>query len=107
MKPRVSLAVAAFGALLVLASLCHVPGAVTGVLFLSPALLLVFPLLCGRYVGEHRVARFAAAWRARRRPARGSFASLRRVPLRRVPRGGGLIACSLAVRPPPALLASR
>jgi hypothetical protein len=99
--------VAVFGALFVLASLCHVPGAVTGVLFLAPALLLLFPLLCGRYVGEHQVARFAAAWGARRRPARGALGSPRSIALRPVPRGGRLIACSLAVRPPPASLAAR
>jgi len=78
-----------------------VPG---DVLLALPALLFALPLLAGRYVGEGRLARLAAAYVARRRrPAVALAASARRLP-RGLPRGGHLIAASLAVRPPPAAL---
>jgi len=63
-----------------------VPGMETGLLILSPAILLLASLLCGHYVGEKRLHRLAAAVRGRR-------------PL--MPRGGRPVATSLAVRPPP------
>jgi hypothetical protein len=91
-----AIAVAAFPVVLVL------PGLETGVLFLSPAIVLLASLLTGRYIGEERLARLAAAFVApRRRPARTLRARARRCP-RSLPRGGRLIAASLAVRPPPA-----
>jgi hypothetical protein len=72
------------------------------VLLALPALLFALPLLAGRYVGEERLARFAAAFvSARRRPAASPPMTARRSP-RALPRGGHLIAASLAVRPPPA-----
>ena len=70
-------------------------------LHLMPLLVILLPLLGGRYVGEERLVllREAASRPARRRrPAR---LVLPRAPLA-LPRGGRLIATSLAVRPPPA-----
>ncbi len=96
-------AIAAFGLAL------YLPGMETGVLFLSPAIVLLASLLTGRYVGEDRLARLAAARRPPRRrlqaraPAPSAAANRRAL----MPRGGRLVATSLAVRPPPALLAVR
>lgn len=75
----------------------------TGFMYLAPALVLLFPLLAGRYVGEDRLLdltrRVPTPQRrpvVERRP-RTQFAPL-------LARGGRLIACSLAVRPPPLAL---
>jgi len=74
-------------------------------LALAPLLLLVASLLAGRYLGEERIARLAAR---RRRPAtrRARMARLGRAQAAPVvlPRGGRLIAASLAHRGPPAVL---
>jgi hypothetical protein len=79
-------------------------GVHSDVLLALPVLLLAVPLLAGRYVGEERLARLAAAFAPpRRRPAGALATTARRTPLA-VPRGGRLIAASLAVRPPPASL---
>jgi hypothetical protein len=97
-----AVATAAFPVVLVL------PGMETGVLFLSPAIVLLASLLTGRYVGEERLARLAAAIRPSR-PRRLRAARLV-LPRRRqgvMPRGGRLVATSLAVRPPPAVPAVR
>jgi hypothetical protein len=85
-----------------------VPGLGVGVLFLSPAIVLLASLLSGRYVGEDRLRRLAAAFRPRRR-RRPRAAPASRLLRRRalMPRGGSLVATSLAVRPPPHLLAVR
>jgi hypothetical protein len=89
------------GITLALASLTLV-GAQTDVLLAAPVLVFALPLLAGRYVGEEQLARLAAAFVvARRRPAAAIMPTVRRAP-RDVPRGGRLIAASLAVRPPPA-----
>lgn len=88
--------------------LLYLPQMETGVLFLSPAIVLFVALLAGCYVGEERLARLVAARhpgrRRRERTAIPVGAILGRA-LR--PRGGRLVATSLAVRPPPALLALR
>jgi hypothetical protein len=79
-------------------------GVHTDLLLALPVVLFALPLLAGRYLGEERLARLAAAFVSRRR--RGSRAvvcTARRFP-RALPRGGNLIAASLAVRPPPAPL---
>ena len=74
------------------------------VLLALPALMLALALLSGRYVGEERLARLAAAFvPARRRAATSLPAPARRLP-RALPRGGRLIAAWLAVRPPPCAL---
>jgi hypothetical protein len=93
------LALATFA--LVLASLTLV-GVDGDVLLAVPALVLALPLLSGRYVGEEQLARLAAAFVAlRRRPAAALAPTVVRAS-RALPRGGRLLACSLAVRPPPA-----
>jgi hypothetical protein len=80
-------------------------GVHSDVLLAVPALVLALPLLAGRYVGEERLARLAAAFvPVRRRPA-GAVAPIAAV-ANRLPRGGRLLAFSLAVRPPPALAAN-
>ncbi|MDP2712990.1 MAG: hypothetical protein Q8O56_17405 [Solirubrobacteraceae bacterium] len=92
------------GLTLALASLTLV-GVHSDILLAAPVLALAFPLLAGRYVGEQQLARLAAAFRvARRRPAAVLRCTASR-PAHRLPRGGRLIAFSLAVRPPPARLA--
>ena len=79
--------------------LCSVAGAGEGMLFVAPALVLALPLLAGRYVGAERLVRIAQTPRERR--ARPTASSARRSFLLVRPRGGLLIASSLAVRPPP------
>jgi hypothetical protein len=84
--------------------------ALTGaeVLLASPALVLALPLLAGRYVGENRIARLAARLVAPvRRALRRLTARLPRAPRALLPRGGRLLACSLAERGPPVALAAR
>jgi hypothetical protein len=77
-----------------------------GVLAALPALLAFIPLLAGRYLGADKLERLIAA---RARPsARRPRARARRpglAPLALAPRGGRLIAFSLAKRPPPVPLA--
>jgi hypothetical protein len=69
-----------------------------GALFMAPALLLLIPLLAGRYVGEERLTA-----RAKRRPAIRAPRQLQAArPLAtNHSRGSELIARFLAVRPPP------
>lgn len=77
-------------------------GVPSDVLLAVPVLLFALPLLAGRYVGEERLARLADAFVSIRRRAAGSLATAARRSPRALPRGGRLIAASLAVRPPPA-----
>jgi hypothetical protein len=78
------------------------------VLLASPALVLALPLLAGRYVGERRIARLAARLVAPvRRAARAISARLPRAPRALLPRGGRLLAASLAERGPPPPAAAR
>lgn len=100
-------------ALTLLSSLCLLAEA-AGVLaptllYAAPLLLVALPLLAGRYLGEDRFVRLArSARQGRRRPARRLSAPAgARWELRALPRGGRLIAHSLAVRPPPAALLVR
>ncbi len=103
-RDRRLLAGLALAAMLVLALLVHHAG--TEALLAAPLLALLAPLLAGRYLGEEHIGRLAAARRAPREHtvarARRSSAVLR-APLVLVPRGGRLLATSLAVRPPPAV----
>ena len=89
----------------VVACALMVAGLAQGVLFLGPALLLVLPLLAGRYVGEDVVVALATLRVAARRPAPRLSARLPRAPRAVRPRGGRLLAASLAERGPPALRA--
>jgi hypothetical protein len=73
--------------------------------YLAPALLILLPLLSGRYPGDEALVRVAGR---RTRPARRAPAAL--PPRRRragalLPRGGRLVAFALAGRAPPRLLA--
>jgi hypothetical protein len=76
------------------------------VLLAAPALILLLPLLAGRYVGEDGLVRLAAraVVRPRRSPSR--LGARRRAP-RVLPRGGRLIAAALAERAPPVVAAAR
>jgi hypothetical protein len=77
-------------------------GVHSDVLLAVPALVLALPLLAGRYVGEEQLARLADAFTAApRRPARMLVPRATGAP-QCLPRGGRLLAFSLAVRPPPA-----
>ena len=76
----------------------------SGLLFVAPALALALLLALRRYPGERRLTAIAARRRGvlPRAPRRVRGRALRqRVAMR--PRGGVLIALSLATRPPPAL----
>jgi hypothetical protein len=89
------------GLTLALASLTLV-GVHSDVLLAAPVLVFALPLFAGRYVGEEQLARLAAAFVVRRRrPVVALEPTARRAP-HSLPRGGCLIAVSLAVRPPPA-----
>jgi hypothetical protein len=71
------------------------------VLLAAPALVLLLPLLAGRYVGEDGIARLGAFLATpRRRPVAARAAPPRRAP-RVLARGGRLIAVALAQRGPP------
>jgi hypothetical protein len=78
-----------------------VAGMGEGVAMLAPALLLLSFLLNGRYVGERTIERVrrSRTVTARRRSPRRTAPHRRSA--RRVPRGGLLVAASLATRPPP------
>src|ERR1700680_799390 len=77
----------------------------TGFVFLLPAVIMALPLVAGRYIGAERLGRISRSRSPRRRrvpagsPVRRTF---RPAP----PRGGLLIAVSLAVRPPPLVLSA-
>ena len=80
-------------------------GGCAGLAHALPFVLLVIPLLAGRYLGERHLVRLIGAPppRSRRHTApRGS----RPLYARTLPRGGCLIAHSLAVRPPPLVSAA-
>lgn len=71
--------------------------------FATPVLVLAFPLVAGRYLGEARLTRLVARQRGRvsSRPRSAGIPSLHRRERVGPIRGGRLIAASLAVRPPP------
>ena len=87
-------------AALALAAIQHATGLDADVLIAAPALLLLLPLVAGRYVGEDGLARFAQPAPAPRYPGTAAPA-LRRGVRRMTPRGGLLIALALAHRGPP------
>lgn len=85
-----------------LATLPLLHGAVAAALLaLAPALVIVATLLAGRYPGARALAALAA--RARRRPAPAALPAAPLLGGRIVPRGGLLLAASLAGRAPPEL----
>jgi hypothetical protein len=91
---------------LLLAVLQSATGVSPDVLLAVPALLLLLPLLAGRYLGEDRLARLAGRWLAPRRRSPASLGARRRTS-RVLPRGGRLIAAALAERGPPPAAAAR
>jgi hypothetical protein len=91
---------------LLLGVLQSATGVSPDVLLAVPGLLLLLPLLAGRYVGEDRLADLAGRAIAPRRRSPVSLGSRRRAP-RVLPRGGRLIAAALAERGPPAPRAAR
>jgi hypothetical protein len=95
---RLLLAVCALGVAWLIAG--RVIGLGVGFMFLAPALVLALPLLGGRYVGADRLSRLART-RPRRTRTGASSRAAPRTWLLVPPRGGLLIAASLAVRPPP------
>jgi hypothetical protein len=68
--------------------------------YLAPALLILLPLLGGRYPGEDALVR-ATTRRPRPRLQQSPAASGRRAAEALLPRGGRLVAAALAGRGPP------
>lgn len=79
-------------------------GSTDVLLFLAPALLIVTPLLAGRYVGEELIAKLARRPRPAARSSRATAWSLPPAPAVWPAGRNRLIASSLAKRPPPAAL---
>jgi hypothetical protein len=96
---RPLLAVALLGGVVALAQ--TVTGLDSGLLLLSPALVLLLPLLLGRYVGEKRLERLVARARPVPRVRAVSLAPPRRRPRAVAAHGGRLLAFALAERGPP------
>jgi hypothetical protein len=78
-----------------------ITGLDTGLLLLSPALVLLLPLLLGRYLGEEQLERLVARARAVRSERARSVALSRRCPRAVAAQGGRLLAFALAERGPP------
>jgi hypothetical protein len=79
-------------------------GSTDALLFMAPALLVVAPLLAGRYVGEELIEKLAARRSGRRRGSNAHPLAVPPAPASWLPRGTRLLAFSLAKRPPPAPL---
>jgi hypothetical protein len=89
-----------------LATVQSLTGLSPDVLLAVPALMLVLPLLAGRYVGEEGLVRLAGRAVIARRRSPAQLGVRRRAP-RVLPRGGRLIAAALAERGPPLAAAAR
>jgi hypothetical protein len=76
-------------------------GVESGAMYLLPLALIAMPLVFGRYLGERRLARRLAVVVRYPRRRRSATVRMRRPVVALLPRGGRLIASSLAVRPPP------
>ena len=96
-----ALAVVAFA----LAFARQLTGVDADVLIAAPALLLLLPLVAGRYVGEGGLSRLVRELPRRRRPSPAPAVGRSRRHV--VPRGGLLIAVALARRGPPGRLLAR
>jgi hypothetical protein len=102
MRVRDRLLLCAIAAAMLAAAVAHGAADIhTDALIAVPALLLLLPLAAGRYVGSERLVRLVRRLpHPRRRP--GARPAVRRRPaLRPGPRGGLLIAVSMARRGPP------
>jgi hypothetical protein len=71
------------------------------VLLAAPVLVLLLPLLAGRYLGEDRIARLCGALAPLRRRRVALRAAQPSRPPRAMARGGRLIAVALGRRGPP------
>jgi hypothetical protein len=101
--PAAAICAAALAALVAQRS----PGALLSALaYLLPALMLGLALARRRYPGERRLLALIGARPAPPRHRTATQTPTRGRPRAAMPRGGRLIAFSLAVRPPPALVAS-
>ena len=101
-----SAAVSALALIALVVLTVHPSGALDGgLMFMLPALALAAILFAGRYPGEEVIARLGSPRRRLPRRAKG-FAAPRARPLRQ-PRGGRLIAASLAGRAPPLVAGCR
>lgn len=78
----------------------------SGLLGLAPALVLVLALLARRYPGERLIVRLAGSPVRARRRARTRAVKPHMHVAALVPRGGLLLARSLAVRPPPVAISA-
>jgi hypothetical protein len=91
-------------ALLAVAVFWAPPGLTEAVAYLLPALLLLPLLLARRYPGERALLALLGQRRRRQAHSGVRLAPPGLRPRAVVPRGGRLIASSLAVRPPPAVV---
>jgi hypothetical protein len=83
-------------------------GVEAAVAYLAPALLILLPLVGGRYPGDDALVRVAGRRSCSgRRPRPAAVPPRRRRAGALLPRGGRLVAASLAGRGPPRLLAHR
>ena len=101
-RPMMAIAAIALAAGLIAAAATGVDP--SGLLHLAPALILVAALLARRYPGERLIARLAGSPIRARRHTRIRAVKPRTQHVGALaPRGGLLLARSLAVRPPPAV----
>jgi hypothetical protein len=77
-----------------------VTGGNAGLLYVAPALVVCAPMLLGRYPGEVQLARLAQR-SCPRRTRRVAASVPSRTHVRVMQRGGRLVGCALAKRPPP------
>jgi hypothetical protein len=76
------------------------------ILCLLPAVLVALPLLARRYPGDRTLIALRGDHQRPWPRARSSSTAARSRTMLRAAHGGMLIACSLAVRPPPKLIAA-
>jgi hypothetical protein len=99
-RRRAASFVFALAVAVLLAGAHAVQGVDTGLLFLAPALLIIAPLVAGRYLGERTLARWAGAMPVRRRlPA--ADVRFGHATSRASVSGGLLLARHIAGRGPP------
>ena len=77
-------------------------GVSDALIYLAPALLILLPLLSGRYPGDEALVRAARRAGPRRRRLPGAEPRPARLPIAELlPRGGRLVGAALAGRAPP------
>lgn len=98
-RAHLDLALLAGIAVLMCISVAHIPGAAVGLEYLGPSLLVFLLLRLGRYPGERAI--LAAIRRAPPLQRARTIGAPRRRAEGHMPRGGRLLATSLAGRAPP------